>query len=114
MESMTTEAGQSARTFKSALIWVVSEDGGTISRRPGSSSRGGTSRRTRDLKLDEAQQRQLGENVKRAERDLREAVWRTYKNVFLLGDDNQLRRIDLGLVHSSAASSLVELILQPL
>ena len=34
-----------------------------------------------------------------------------YKNVFLLGEDNTFRRIDLGLVHSSAASSLVELII---
>lgn len=31
--------------------------------------------------------------------------------VFLLADDNSLRKIDLGLVHSSAAASLVELIL---
>ncbi|MCS6900198.1 MAG: hypothetical protein NZX77_10575, partial [Polyangiaceae bacterium] len=46
-----------------------------------------------------------------AERDLREAVWRAYKNVFLLAEDNSLRKIDLGLVHSSAASSLVDLIL---
>ena len=49
--------------------------------------------------------------MKRAKRDLREAVWRTYKNVFLLDETNALRRIDLGLVHSSAADSLVELIL---
>ena len=48
---------------------------------------------------------------RRAERDLREAVWRTYKNVFLLADDNSMRLIDLGLVHSSAANSLDELIL---
>jgi len=52
----------------------------------------------------------LVENVKRAERDLRETVWRSYKNVFLLAEDNTFRRIDLGLVHSSAAASMVELI----
>src|SRR6185436_19138002 len=60
------------------------------------------------------QQRQLAENAKRAERDLREAVWRAYKNVFLLAEDNSLRKIDLGLVHSSAANSIVELILSRL
>ncbi len=54
------------------------------------------------------------ENGKRAERDLKEAVWRAYKNVFLLAEDNSLRKIDLGLVHSSAANSLVELILSRL
>lgn len=48
--------------------------------------------------------------MKRAERDLRETVWRSYKNVFLLAEDNTFRRIDLGLVHSSAAASMVELI----
>jgi hypothetical protein len=37
-------------------------------------------------------------------------VWRSYKNVFLLADDNSLRKIDLGLVHSSAATSLLDLI----
>ena len=61
------------------------------------------------LGIDEAQRRQLDENLRRAKRDLREAVWRAYKNVFLLDETNALRRIDLGLVHSSAAESLVGL-----
>lgn len=46
----------------------------------------------------------------RTGRDLRETVWRTYKNLFLLGEDNELHLIDLGLVHSSAAASLTELV----
>jgi len=53
--------------------------------------RGKTSRTEgSDLKLDETQRRQLEENVKKAQRDLREAVWRTYKNVLLLGKDGNL------------------------
>ncbi len=113
--SMTMESGSSSRTFKSALIWVAAEDGTPLLEEArkllawkdieGDSG---------ELKLDEAQQRQLTENAKRAERDLREAVWRAYKNVFLLAEDNSLRKIDLGLVHSSAANSLVELILSRL
>jgi hypothetical protein len=67
-----------------------------------------------ELKLDETQQRQLAENKGRAERDLREAVWRAYKNVFLLADGSSLRKNRLGLVHSSAAGTLVELILSRL
>lgn len=114
MESMTNEAGQSARTFKSALIWAVSEDASTISEEARKCLAWRDIEKDPDLKLDDAQKRQLGESVKRAERDLREAAWRAYKNLFLLGDDNKLRRIDLGLVHSSAASSLVELILNRL
>ena len=57
------------------------------------------------LKLDEPQRRQLDENLRRAKRDLQESVWRAYKNVFLLDEKNELRKIDLGLVHSSAADS---------
>ena len=109
---LTAESGTSARTFRSALLWAVAEDGAALTEEArkllawkdieGDSS---------ELKLDETQHRLLVENVKRAERDLREAVWRSYKNVFLLAEDNTFRRIDLGLVHSSAASSLVELII---
>lgn len=113
--SMTMESGSSSRTFKSALIWVVAEDAAPLLEEARKllawkdiESDAG------ELKLDETQQRQLAENAKRAERDLREAVWRAYKNVFLLAEDNSLRKIDLGLVHSSAASSLVELILSRL
>ena len=67
-----------------------------------------------DLNLDETQKRQLNENVKKAQRDLKESVWRTYKNIALLGKDNQLRTVDLGLVHSSAADSMVTFILERL
>jgi hypothetical protein len=54
------------------------------------------------------------ESLKRAERDLRECVWRAYKTVLLLGKNNTMRQIDLGLVHSSAAENLVTLILNRL
>lgn len=110
--TMTFESGASSRTFKSALIWVAPEDATPLL------EEGRKLLAWRDieddaaeLRLDETQQRQLAENAKRAERDLREGVWRAYKNVFLLAEDNSLRKIDLGLVHSSAAKSLVELIL---
>jgi hypothetical protein len=56
----------------------------------------------------------MAESLKKAERDLREAVWRSYKYVLMLGKDNELKTIDLGLVHSSAADSLVSLVLDRL
>ncbi|MBN2192825.1 MAG: AAA family ATPase, partial [Polyangiaceae bacterium] len=37
-----------------------------------------------------------------------------YKNLFLLDEDNRLRRIDLGKIHSSAAPSIVDLVLSRL
>jgi hypothetical protein len=64
--------------------------------------------------LGEVQKRQLAENLKKAQRDLKESVWRTYKNLMLLGKDNRMRPIDLGLVHSSAADTMVTLIMNRL
>ena len=55
------------------------------------------------LKLNEAQQKQVGEQIQKAKRDLKEAVWRSYRHVYLLGSDQKASRIDLGLVHSNAA-----------
>ena len=66
------------------------------------------------LNLDESQQKQIAENLKKAQRDLRECVWRTYKNVVVIGKDCSLCVVDLGLVHSSAADSLPELIISRL
>jgi hypothetical protein len=63
-----------------------------------------------DLKLDESQIHQLAENLKRARRDLKETVWRTYKVLMLLGKENAIKRVDLGLIHSSAASDILSLI----
>jgi hypothetical protein len=50
----------------------------------------------------------------KARRDLEESVWRTYKHLMLLDKNNTVRVVDLGLVHSSAAHSLVMLILNRL
>jgi hypothetical protein len=55
-----------------------------------------------DLKLDEQQKRQLQESLQKAKRDLKESIWRSYKNVLLLAKDNSLITKDLGLVHSSS------------
>ena len=66
------------------------------------------------INIDESQRSKLGENVRKAQRDLRESVWRAYKNVLLLGKDNNLRLLDMGLVHSSAAETLVQFLLNHL
>jgi hypothetical protein len=67
-----------------------------------------------DLRLDEGQTRQLAENLKKAQRDIKETVWRTYKNVLLLGKGGERKTVDLGLVHSSAAPSISQLIIERL
>jgi hypothetical protein len=115
VETMTRECGSSSRTFKSALVWCVADSAGTIY---------DEARKVlawediqdeqEELHLDEGQKRQLTANVDRAKRDLKESVWRTYRNVALLGKDNQLRVVDLGLVNSSAASTMVAYIIERL
>lgn len=115
IDTATREHGTSSRTYKSALIWVVSEgpdalrdDARKVLAWEDLAEEQG------ELRLDEGQTRQLSENLKKAQRDIKETVWRTYKNVMLLGKDNTWKTVDFGLVHSSAADSLVMLILKRL
>lgn len=115
LTAMTKESGSSMRTFKSALIWVVPENADTMrddARRllawEAIDDEKGS------MKLDDGQHRQLAEHIKRARRDLKESVWRSYNKVMLLGKDGALKTVDLGLVTSSSAESLTKLILSTL
>ena len=114
---LTRESGSSGRTFKSALLWAVAEDDAQLrseARQFLAWQMIQEEHESGQLRLDDVQQRQLREDVGKAKGDLAESVWRAYKNVVLLGKDNELRTINLGLIHSSAAASLVDLILRRL
>ncbi len=110
IESMTREYGKSARTYKSALVWIVPESGAPL-REEARKLLAWEDIRDEGLKLEERQQKQLDANIKRARRDLTESVWRAYKNILLLGKDNKVQTIDLGLVTSSAAETLPKYII---
>ena len=113
IEQMTRECGTSARTFKSALVWVVAESPqGLRDEARKLLAWEAIDADADDLKLDETQRRQLSENIKKAQRDLREAVWRSYHYVFLLGKDNALRQVDLGYVTSTLDSPITNIIEQ--
>lgn len=115
VETMTRECGGSSRTFKSALIWCIADSAGAIREEARKVLAWEDIDDEREaLHLDDAQKRQLNENLKRAQRDLKESVWRTYKNIALLGKDNQFKVNDLGLVHSSAADTIVAYVLERL
>jgi len=117
VERMTREAGTSGRTFKSALLWMVAESNASLrdeARQLLAWELIDDEYQQGQLRLDEVQARQLRENLAKAKRDLKESVWRSYNNLLLLGKDNQLRTINLGLVHSSIADSLVSLVLNRL
>jgi len=115
ISQLTSEHGQSGRTFKSALIFAVADGPGALKKEACDllawEDLADEAADEDKLPLDESQKRQLRESLNRAKRNLREAVWRTYRNVLLLGPDGTWKAIDLGLPHSSAAESLVSLIL---
>ncbi|OQB75596.1 MAG: hypothetical protein BWX92_02548 [Deltaproteobacteria bacterium ADurb.Bin135] len=113
IDSMTKEYGNSARTYKSALIWIAPESAASM-REEARKLMAWTDIEGEGLKLDDAQEKQLTENIKKAKRDLRESVWRAYNKVMFLGRDNAIRTIDLGLVTSSAAENMCRFVLNHL
>jgi len=114
-EQMIRECGTTARTFKSALIWVVPDSAQPMREEARKIlAWQAIQDEADDLKLDEAQKKQLAENIHKAKRDLKESIWRAYKYVLLLAKDNTVKMVDLGLVHSSAAETPISNILNRL
>ncbi len=114
------ECGSAGRTFKSSLIFCVPESPDKLR---------DTARRLLaweaieaecdedpNIKkaFDEAQLRQLSENMRKARRDLKEVVWQTYKSMILLDKNNKLRTIDLGMPNSSMATDFISVLLDGL
>ncbi len=114
IDGMIREHGSSGRTFKSALMFSVADDDAALRDEARKLLAWQAIKDEEEDTLDDTQQTQLAENLKKAQRDLRECVWRTYKNVALLDKDGKLRVVDLGLVHSSQANSMVKLIVDRL
>jgi hypothetical protein len=111
LDQIVREYGQSGRTFKSAIIFAVPESDAAL-RDEAKKLLAWEDLRDDDetvKRLDEGQRRQLDTGVKKSTRNLKETVWRAYKHLFLLGRDNALQNIDLGLINSSAAGTLAEL-----
>ena len=114
-EKMIRESGTSARTFKSALIWVVADSAQPMREEARKIlAWQAISDESAELKLDETQKKQLAENIHKSRRDLKESIWRGYKHLLLLATNNTLETVDLGLVHSSAADSPISNILNRL
>lgn len=116
MESIVRDAGSSGRTFKSALIFAAPDSGSaaTDAARNLLAWEAVDDDQESKQRIDDTQRRQLSESLKRASKDLREAVWRSYRYLYLLNKENTLREVDLGQITSSMAGSLSELILNRL
>ena len=114
-KAMTWECGKSGRTFKSAIIWSVAESTQALRDEARKALAWEAIDAEKDeLHIEESQKRQLSEYVGKSRGDAKEAVWRSYKFLLLLGKDNEMRKVDLGLVNSSQAPTLVDVILKRL
>jgi predicted AAA+ superfamily ATPase len=116
MESIIRDCGASGRTYKSALIFAVPDSGQMIREAARNALAWEDIDDDEDTKnrIDEGQKNLLARNLKGAQRDLEEAIFRAYNHVYLLGADNTLRDVPMGQITSSSAGSIVELILREL
>ena len=115
IEAVVREHGASSRTYKSGLVFVVAQSAGPLfedARRALAWEE--IQQELPGISVDKTQITQLEDNIKKARRDLKENVWRSYNNVALLGKNNEVRFIDLGNVHSSSASTLIQFIVNEL
>jgi hypothetical protein len=115
IEGVIREHGASARTYKSGLVFVVAQSAGPLcedARRALAWEE--IHKELPGISVDKTQVTQLEDNIKKSRRDLKENVWRSYNNVALLGKNNEVRFIDLGNMHSSAASTLIQFIVNEL
>lgn len=113
IDRLIREAGSSGRTYKSALIFVVADSDIRL-REESRKLLAWEDIRDQENRLNADQQRQLSESIKKSQRDLTESVWRTYKYIALLGQDNQVNYLDLGLVNSSQDSTMTSLVINHL
>jgi hypothetical protein len=115
IEGVIREHGASARTYKSGLTFAVAQSAGPLNedaRRALAWEE--IQRELPGISVDKTQITQLEDNIKKSRRDLKENVWRSYNNIALLGKNNEVRFIDLGNLHSSAASTMIQFIVNVL
>ena len=114
IDKIIHEYGRTGRTFKSALIFAVPDNAASLREDARKLLAWEDIKDQEKDRLDDSQKKDLFENIKKAKRDLKETVWRTYKNIAFLGKDKKVRMVDLGLVHSSQAPNMVKLIVDRL
>lgn len=116
MESIVRESGTSGRTFKSALIFTAVDPAENLQDKAREALAWEDIDDDSETKkrIDPSQSNLLVRNLKNAQRDLDESIFRAYRHLYLLGKDNKLKHIDLGSITSSSAGSLVEIYLQRL
>jgi hypothetical protein len=115
IDGVIREHGSSSRTYKSGLVFVVANSASALydnARRVLAWEE--IEKELPGISVDKTQIAQLDDNINKSRRDLKEGVWRCYNNVALLGKNNEVRFIDLGNMHSSAAASIIQFIVNEL
>jgi hypothetical protein len=115
IDGVIREHGSSSRTYKSGLVFVAANSASPLyecARRVLAWEE--IEKELPGMSVDKTQIAQLEENIKKSKRDLKEGVWRCYNNIALLGKNNEVRFIDLGNMHSSAAASIIQFIINEL
>jgi hypothetical protein len=113
-DEIIRQAGNSSRTFKSAVVVVLPDQTAPLYESARRALAWETIWNEVGEDLDHQQQTLTKENIAKAKRDLRDAVWRAYKHVFLLDKDNVVKRHDMGTPTHGSADSPIGAILEPL
>lgn len=112
VESMIRQCGTTGRTYKSALLFAVPDASDAVYDAARNLLAWEDINDDDDTKkrVDEAQLKLLARNLANAKKDLDEAIFQSYRHIYLLGKDNELQHVDLGQINSSAGT-LVDIIL---
>ena len=116
METIVRDSGTRGRTFKSALIFTAVDPAEDLQAKAREALAWEDIDDDAETKkrIDPSQTNLLTRNLKNAQRDLDESIFRAYRHLYLLGKDNKLKHIDLGSITSSSAGSLLEIYLHRL
>ncbi len=111
IKSLVLQYGQGRRAFKNGVICaVMSDDAAAREAARNLLAWEDIADEAHQLGLDQNQQSYVRQQVSRAASALKEAVWGAYCHVMLLDNDEGIAEVNLGMVNSSAASNLTELI----
>jgi len=110
INTFTKEYGNSGRVNKTGLIWLIPESKHTLEENARKLLAWESIRELDRKDLDDSQIRQLEENLAKSKRDLRESVWKSYNIIGLLEKNNEIQIKEMGLVHSSAATSIIDFV----
>jgi hypothetical protein len=115
IDKMIKECGSTSRVFKNALFWVVPDSSINL---PDEARKllawEMIDEEKKELKLEEKSRTELANNLKKHQGFLRDNIWRAYKNVVFLGENNQLQLHDLGPAQPSANPNMVKRVLEEL